>query len=105
MKPKTFIDLITHHQGRKAVKRGEFRVTTYNYYPADDGTVHNAKYFDLLDAAKAYYMQHLVMQVMETKVLEYVALERYNEYTGFYEVMFQSHQLHTIVSYGLAPND
>ena len=104
MKAKTIIDLIIPHQGRKPANRGPFRVTTYNYYPPEDGDVHNAKYFEYLDSAKTYYMKHLVDQVFESRILEYVALERYNEFTGWYEVIFQSHQLHTIVSYGLDPN-
>lgn len=84
--------------------REPFRVTQYQYYPADSGTTHNAKYFEHLDGAQAFYMQKVIEQVMETRLLEYVAIERFNEHTMRYHPMFESHQRHTIVSYGLDHN-
>jgi len=82
-----------------------YRVTQYQYWPAERGTTHNAKYFDSFDKARTFYLQRCIDQISEVRLLEYVALEVFNAPLNKYFPIFESHQRHTVESYGLDPND
>ena len=81
-----------------------FRVMRSKCYPITPDTSHNVKYFDYLDDAQAFYLQKVIEQVFETRMLEYVSLERFNEHTKRYHPIWESFQHHTDESYGLDPN-
>ena len=81
-----------------------FRVMRSKYYPITSDTSHNVKYFDYLDDAQAFYLQRVLDQVFETRMLEYVSLERFNENDKRYYPIWESFQRHTRESYGLDPN-
>lgn len=81
-----------------------FRVVVDNYWPRTADDPHNCFYFEFFDAAQARYLKYIVDQVMETRLIERVSFERYNEYTGKYHPMFESFVHQSVESHGLDPN-
>lgn len=109
----TYIEMITtHHEGKHEKNDGMFRVRRYYYWPItvkedpedEDDPEPIDRFYDNIEMAKLDYMVYVAQQVAEHKLMEYVELDVYNEYTRFYEVIYASHQYHTLVSYGLDPN-
>lgn len=101
-----FKEMYIDHDGKQETDEGTYRIRRYDYWPADDKNDGPFdEFFDDLETAKLRYIVYVTEQIAETMLLEYVELGIYNDYTGFYEKMFVSHQLHTTVSYGLNPNE
>lgn len=114
MNASMYLDMITNHKGEHEKNDGMFRVRRYYFWPyegpcEDPDDEYNEppkdEFYDDLEMAKLDYMVYVTQQIAETKLMEYVELSVYNEFTGFYETQFASHQMHTMVSYGLNPND
>ena len=110
MDASMYLSMVTKHEGEREKNEGAFRVRTYVYWPyveEDDDPMPKDEFFDYFDSARNNYMIQTMKQIMEMGAtpLEYVELGTYNEFTGFYETMFASHQLHTFVSYGLNPEN
>lgn len=107
MNADLYMEMVTKHGNeRPESDEGMYRIRRYDYWPAndeDDGPFD--EFFDDLETAKLRYIVYVTEQIAETMCLEYVELSVYNEHTSFYETMFASHQLHTIVSYGLDPRE
>lgn len=78
-----------------------FRVYVCNNWPCDGYTTRNAYYFEHYEEAQARYLQYVIAQVFETKLLMRVAFERYNEHTGKYHPMFEAFVNQTPESHGL----
>lgn len=89
---------------RPTKHREPYRVMRSALYPITSDSSHNVKYFDDLNMAKAFYLQRVMDQVFDTRLLEYVSLEIFNEHTKRYHPVWESHQRHTVESYGLDPN-
>ena len=108
MNASMYKDMVTGHDGEKPERfKGMYRLRCYTYWPVcgEDDFEPTDQFYDSLERALLDYMSQVAQQVAEDKLMEYVEVSVYNEYTRFYETMFASHQLHTIVSYGLNPND
>lgn len=82
-----------------------FRVVVDTYWPRTPDTSHNAFYHEYFEGAQARYMKLLVDQVMETRLVEHISFERYNEHTGQYHPMFESFVHQTVEPHGLKPNE
>lgn len=108
MNAELYMEMIADHKNEQPENsKGMYRLRCYTYWPIrdEDGPEPDDKFYDNLERGLLDYMSQVAQQVAEDKLMEYVEMSIYNEHTGFYETMFASHQLHTIVSYGLNPNE
>lgn len=108
MKAEMFKEMVTSHDGETPERnKGMYRLRCYEWWPItdEDDPEPTDKYYDNLERALLDYMSQVAQQVAENKLMEYVEVSVYNEYTHFYETQFASHQLHTVVSYGLEPKE
>lgn len=86
---------------RKTKHTEPFRVVVNTYWPRTSGDTCNVFYHEYLDSAQARYMKLLVDQVMETRLIMRIAIERRNERLGTYVPMFESFVHQTPESHGL----
>lgn len=109
MQAEMYKEMVTSHEGEQPESfEGMYRLRCYEWWPVneeDDDPEPTDRYYDNLERALLDYMSQVAQQVAENKLMEYVEVSVFNKYTHFYETQFASHQLHTVVSYGLEPKE
>ena len=82
-----------------------YRVVSDQCFPRLENSTHNARYYEHYDDALHAYMHSIMSQVFEERRVDRISFAIRCDETGTYSPMFESFQLHTIGSYGLAPKE